>query len=216
MTTITKETYDVLDAAFDYFNTHLWEGALPPCAVTLQRKKGAYGYHATGHMFNRKGEPVAEIALNPDTFKDRTLREVLSTLVHEMAHLWQWRYGEPSRNGYHNKEWANEMERIGLMPTDTGKEGGKRTGQKVSHYIVEGGDFDRLCSAFLAEHKAELKFYSKNATTSQQTKAKRKSKTKYTCACGQNVWGKPDLDIFCGDCGEPFIPEYEGEDDDAE
>ena len=40
-----------------------------------------------------------------------------------MTHLEQAHFGKPSRNGYHNKEWADLMERVGLMPSDTGAPG---------------------------------------------------------------------------------------------
>ena len=43
---------------------------------------------------------------------------------------------------YHNREWANKMEQIGMMPTDTGESGEKRTGQKIRHYIIPGGLFE--------------------------------------------------------------------------
>ena len=67
---------------------------------------------------------TAEIALNPDTFEDRTDMEILNTLAHEMCHLWQHYFGKPSRGGYHNREWATMMEKIGLMPSSTSEPGG--------------------------------------------------------------------------------------------
>ncbi len=75
-----------------------------------------------------------EISLTPTTLY-RTPQEIFSTLVHEMCHLWQWDFGNPSRNGYHNKEWAAKMREVGLIPSDTGQLGGKETGQKMTHYI---------------------------------------------------------------------------------
>jgi predicted SprT family Zn-dependent metalloprotease len=95
-------------------------------------------------------ETTDEIALNPSHFRSRTTAEVLSTLVHEMAHLWQHHHGKPSRASYHNKEWAVKMRALGLIPSDTGQPGGKQTGQKVSHYIEEGGAFDVACTALIS------------------------------------------------------------------
>jgi hypothetical protein len=40
----TRDTYTQLDNAYDYFNRALFAGKLPPCVMTLHRKKGAYGY----------------------------------------------------------------------------------------------------------------------------------------------------------------------------
>ena len=47
-----------------------------------------------------------EIALNPRYFQCARSTEVLATLAHEMAHLWQHHHGKPGRGRYHNQEWA--------------------------------------------------------------------------------------------------------------
>ena len=73
-----------------------------------------------------------------------------STLAHEMAHAWQYHFGKPSAEaGYHNVEWGTKMEEIGLMPSNTGEPGGKRTGQQMTHYIVEDGPFAEAASDLL-------------------------------------------------------------------
>ena len=41
------------------------------------------------------------------------------------------------------------MERIGLIPSDTGQPGGKRVGESMSHYIEDGGPFDKACKELL-------------------------------------------------------------------
>lgn len=208
MATITRDTYNILDAAFDYFNNRLWAGQLPPTAILLNRKKGAYGYFAPDRIGFKDGGAAHEISLNPDTFQDRSLRLVLGTLVHEMAHLWQQCYGEPTRNGYHNREWADEMSRVGLIPSSTGELGGKRTGQKMSHYIEDGGLFDTACTEFLREHGAELTWFAVTLTDTKEGKAKKASKTKYTCpTCDGNAWAKPGMKLICGDCEELMFAE---------
>jgi predicted SprT family Zn-dependent metalloprotease len=45
---------------------------------------------------------VHELALNPDSFIGRTDEMILSTLVHEMVHVWQQTYGKPPRRSYHD------------------------------------------------------------------------------------------------------------------
>lgn len=35
----TQETYDELQRAYEFFNQRLFESALPPCLITLQREK---------------------------------------------------------------------------------------------------------------------------------------------------------------------------------
>jgi predicted SprT family Zn-dependent metalloprotease len=212
-------TYTSLDAAYDHFNRELFGGKLPPCLITMQRHKGAYGYFS-GDRFasiDNPEEVTDEIALNPAHFASRTPTQTLSTLVHEMVHLWQHRdkKAKPSRNGYHNKQWATKMREIGLIPTDTGQPGGRDTGQKVTHIIEDGGRFDKACTAYLATAPAIL--YHDRAGDGEAATRKKKaaSKTKYTCpVCEMNAWAKPDARLICGDCSEEMEAEEleQGED----
>jgi predicted SprT family Zn-dependent metalloprotease len=199
--TLTTQEYKKLDAAFEFFNMRLFKGELPPCLITLNRKRNARGYFSAGRFTSRVSQSKTdEIALNPETFSDRTDKDILSTLAHEMVHLQQQHFGSPSRNAYHNKEWADWMVEIGLMPTDTGKEGGKRTGQRVSHYIIEGGLFDQACDVWLKGEDVQIGFNSLKAGLSKSSST---SKVKYSCPeCGQNCWAKPNAFLKCGLCDE--------------
>jgi hypothetical protein len=141
----TSEFYGVLQEAYNIFNQKLFDGELPNCMITVQRKKSTYGYFSPERWVDDDGEKTHEIALNPAFFAGSSFIEVFQTLVHEMCHLWQHEYGNPSRGGYHNKEWAQKMEDIGLIPSNTGKEGGKKTGQKMADYPEHGGDFEKVC-----------------------------------------------------------------------
>ena len=67
-----------------------------------------------------------------------------------MAHAWQQHFGNPGRRGYHNEEWADKMESIGLMPSSTGKLGGSRTGEKMADYAIKGGLFMQATDKLLA------------------------------------------------------------------
>ena len=99
------------------------------CLITLQRKSHTLGYFSSNRFSEALGQKlIDEIALNPDHLEGRSTREALSTLVHEMVHLWQAHFGDVSRGGYHNAEWAAKMEEIGLMPSETGEPGGKNVG----------------------------------------------------------------------------------------
>ncbi|KZC39221.1 SprT-like domain-containing protein [Rhodanobacter denitrificans] len=134
---------DELQQAFDYFNERLFHGVLPPCLITLQRERATFGYFHAKRFVSADGRAFThELALNPSYFVARTLKATLSTLCHELVHLQQEICGTPGRRGYHNAEWATFMKCIGLMPSDTGAPGGRETGERVSHYIVDGGLFD--------------------------------------------------------------------------
>jgi hypothetical protein len=61
----------------------------------MQRKNKTYGYFAGDRFGTLDGEEITdEIALNPSHFRERTTEQSLSTLVHEMVHLWQHHRGE--------------------------------------------------------------------------------------------------------------------------
>ena len=203
---ITGTEYTAFEQAYDWFNGELFGNRLPPCLITLQRHARSRGYFANDR-FGHRTEVAAftdELALNPDTFGDRSDKDILSTLVHEMVHCSQQYFGTPSRRGYHNKEWAAQMVAVGLMPSDTSAPGGKQTGQRVSHYIIEGGPFDRAADALLATGFC-LNWQSAVPEREQERAAKAQSKTKYTCpSCGQNAWAKPDASLMCGACEEPM------------
>jgi predicted SprT family Zn-dependent metalloprotease len=198
----TQHTYDSLTQAYSHFNKSLFNGVLPCCLITMQRKQGAYGYFAGDRFGTRDGgQKTDEIALNPSHFKAQTTQEILSTLVHEMAHLWQHHFGKPGRTSYHNREWAECMRAIGLIPSDTGQPGGKETGQKVSHYIAENGKFAESC-AELVSSGYDLSYIELwDEASAAKRKKKAASKTKYTCPdCSANAWAKPAARLICGDC----------------
>jgi predicted SprT family Zn-dependent metalloprotease len=207
--TLTTTKYQSFQYAFDFFNRHLFGNTLPQVLITLQRKANSHGYfHAEVFASRADAKTYShELAMNPETF-GRTDKEILSTLVHEMAHVWQQANGTPSRNGYHNQEWVEKMLEIGLHPTDNGEIGGKQTGQKISHVIVAGGAYERAYEK-LAADKFKLEWVSR-VPDPKTRGAKAASKTKYTCTeCDQNAWAKPGAMLLCGDCtdedGNPVV-----------
>ena len=147
-------------------------------------------------------EPVHEISINPSYLSERTAQQTASTLVHEMVHLWQQEHGKPGRRNYHNREWAEKMEAVGLVPSSTGMPGGKRTGSRMTHYIPESGPFvDAWASRPEASEQLFPYTCAESAATTARKVASRKSKTKYTCPeCGANAWAKPESEIGCWAC----------------
>ncbi len=142
----TEELYRLLQTVYDRFNVELFESKLPDVVITLQREKNTMGYFSRDRWFHsRANQKVHEIALNPAYFAHFPLIEVLQTMAHEMCHLYQHDHGTPGRGRYHNAEFARIMENIGLMASDTGRPGGKRTGQQMGDYPIEGGRFAEVC-----------------------------------------------------------------------
>ena len=203
--TPTAETYANLDAAFNHFNAELFGHRLPSVLFTLTRKRKAHGYFWAEQFKHREdGDNTHEIALNPDSM-DRTLAAVLSTLVHEMTHLEQQEYGTPGSKGNHNKEWVTLMERVGLIPSNTGEPGGKQTGRQMTHYVEEGGAFEVSLQNLLASGFT-LPYFTQPRAAAE--KKKDLSKVKFTCpCCGANAWAKMGMMLMCRDCMEDMNSE---------
>lgn len=193
--------YQALQEAYDHFNAALFNNELPQCMIVLHRKKGAAGYFWSD-MWSGIADKRAldEISLTPETL-DRSDEVVLSTLVHEMVHLWQAHYGKPSRSGYHNKEWAQRMFMVGLQPSTDGTINGKPTGQRCTHLIQPGGAFQVAAQAFLKD-RSVISWYGKRAGRFSSAK---KNKIVYECSCGNKLWGKPGLAFSCDDCEEQYV-----------
>ena len=147
----TSEFYETLQRIYQVFNTELFSSELPNCLITVQRKKRVMGYFSPNRWVDDGENKIHELALNPSYFTNCNFIEVFQTIVHEMCHLWQFEYGSPSRRSYHNKEWSSKMQEVGLIPSDTGLPGGKKTGQNMNDYPKKDGLFENVCIKLFKE-----------------------------------------------------------------
>lgn len=220
----TKKFYGLFQYIFDHYNGHLFNSAIKDCIIIITRQKHVAGHFAHNRWFHMEDNETDELALNPEMFLKYPLLEICQTVVHEMCHAWQHHFGNPSRPGYHNKEWAGKMIEIGLMPTDTGKKGGKTTGFNIGDYAIGEGHFLEVSEELMNNEVFAGLYYEVNPlvfdkvddglplfdqiknmtlTETAPVRAKR-SKVKYSCRCS-NVWGKPDLEIHCNSCNEDML-----------
>jgi predicted SprT family Zn-dependent metalloprotease len=197
--TPTQLQFAAYQGLFNYFNKELFSEQLPNVLLNFSRKAKTLGFFAP-KRWERAEVAVHEISLNPVYFKTMPFKDIASTLVHEMAHLWQQDFGKPSKGGYHNEEWAKKMDTLGLPPSSTGKPGGKRVGHRMSNYIADDGPFAKAFEAMPAE--LALPFACHAEPAGKRAKA---NKVKYICpGCQVKVWGKAGLTVRCGDCDECF------------
>jgi len=231
---ITATEYGTLQDAFDYFNGKLFAGALPQVLITFQRHARALGYFSP-KKFRQRGaseQRIHEIALNPDGFVGHSDEDILSTLAHEQGHLWQAEFGHSGRGHYHNREWGAKMRSIGLTPSATGEPGGAMTGDRISHYIVEGGPFQIACRDFLQRYRLTWESatdmdpatvgYGNNSEPNENGKVsspvngdqatkKPQTRAKFACpipGCKEVAWAKPTARLAClahsNEIGEPI------------
>jgi hypothetical protein len=202
--TPTEQTYGPLQAGFTHFSRELFANALPHCLITLRANGRAAGYFARDRFAALDGEArTDEIAMNAQLFRVRPARETASTLVHEMAHLWQAHFGKPPRKGYHDRQWATKMIEVGLMPSDTGAPGGRNVGYRMTHYILDDGAFAASFARFAATGQT-LSWG--DAAQLGAMQPPRQTRVKFVCpACGDACWGKETLDLSCNGCRRRLV-----------
>jgi hypothetical protein len=230
MSNPTKEIYDFLTQVCTAINTECFGSELPEVLLTVKGKGRVFGYYKQKAFISHDGEIVDEIAVNPAYFATHGFKELLQTLAHEMCHQWQYKHGTPSIRSYHNKEFAEKMKSIGLIPSTTGKEGGKETGQNMADYMAETGLlpdlfhklesngvfipwYERLSLRVATQPITETAPSDVPSVVTQspasETPAPNTTRARYTHQCTDDkkpsvIYGKPNLPIKCGACGEDW------------
>ncbi|MEO0960388.1 MAG: SprT-like domain-containing protein [Pseudomonadota bacterium] len=208
---------------YTIMNRCLFGGQLPRCMITLERKGNAYGYFRPHAFQNLEGTTAHQIALNPACFTAFGDVEAYQTLAHEMCHLWREEFGPRNKNGstgtpgYHCRHWVRKMEEIGLIPSHTGKPGGRKTGYQVADYLKEGGPLDLLIRQILIHglridwrHPLISQRHTEagdEAVAGTRTRGpRRRTRAKFSCPhCQQNARAKPKAKLICGVCHVPMI-----------
>lgn len=217
-------------AIFDAMNHRFWNSTLEDCIFTWTRKKRTLGYYSPERLSRTTGETCAEIALNPEWLAVLDPIAAISVLAHEVVHHQRHTQGPVDAKGrrgslgYHDSAWAEEMKRIGLYPSNTGRPGGNETGKQMMHYIIEGGPFDLLSQELLEQGlwfhwhenidvKAEFDFdksdpFAVGRKLKPKTRKTKLSRSKFTCpSCNLNAWAKPDARLLCAQCNLLMICE---------
>lgn len=169
------------------------------------------------------------MGINPD-YLDRSPGDVLSTICHELCHIYENAYIHIPRSGYHDKQWESLMLECGLEPIY-----GNKSKTSVNHKIVPGGEFEKFVQEFEEENgkdyfnivsysaevrervrkelgieEGEYENEPKPDNADKPVKKYNRNKIKYVCpGCGMKLWGKPGLNVSCNDCMETLEEETE-------
>ncbi len=202
----TKETYDALSRAHQFFNRSLFQKSLPPCVITaLDSRRSPACFRLKNWEHSAKETVTDEISFNPIFFKSQSIEQILSNLVHEMCHQQQHHFGRSGKHGYHNKQFKGMMEAVGLLTYDISSELGKGTGYTVSHRIEKGGRFELSCKKLL-DQGFTIPWHARIFPRSKNQIVKAASKTKFSCpTCDLNAWAKPAAQLKCGHCESYLI-----------
>ncbi len=199
----TLKLFGALQNSYNYLKKTLFNNILPPVILTLNRNSRSFGYYMPDAWSNESQSTIPEININPIILQLPPIG-MMSTLVHEMCHHYHQINGTLGQQGYHNREFAKIMLSIGLVCSDTGKRGGMQTGRRMSHYILEGGRFQTAFYEMPEEYILPFKSY--RITRPSSIPTVNRDKIKYQCTeCHLTVWGKPNLNIVCGNCNTQLL-----------
>ncbi|WP_396146069.1 SprT-like domain-containing protein [Flavobacterium sp.] len=204
--------FNAIQSAFDFYNLQLFYPVfgkkLSPVMFSLNdSRRKSLGYYAFDKYVDQYQNVFSLINLTPE-FLSNDVYSVMSVLVHEMAHHYQYTLGKKKGriSSYHDKEFAQIMEELGLICSSTSRPGGYKTGIKMGHYIVKGGKFETLTQFIPNDILTPFKINKNgarrlNRILREEKYAEQKVKVKYSCPnCDTKVWGKPNLNISCTPC----------------
>lgn len=210
-TTITTNIQK-LEMLFDIFNKKFFDDFLEKPIIAfipnIGNRNYAYGWCTIKKIWKDKdnGETYYEIAICPE-FMDRDIKEISSTLLHEMTHLYNLQRGiqDCSRgNQYHNKKFKIEAEKRGLEISYDKKIGWSLTKLSKSTAIFIDNEIDikmiPLCRGG--------KYFNTEDDSDDIEEEKKKTSWKYVCPnCNNSVRATKELYVICGDCNEDMEEE---------
>ena len=199
-----------LNKIFDLLNEEFFENELSRPTITIQSTPRAYGHFSLREdTWVSKLGGTHEINIGAGTLS-RPIEEVVSTLLHEMVHYYNYERGvqDCSRgNTYHNRKFREEAERRGLIVEHSDKYGWSHTSPSdlLLDFVLENDLSDILIN------RNEFSGFQMGGTgthsgTSITPTAKKSSSRKYICpCCGTSIRATKKVNIGCLDCGVPMI-----------
>lgn len=222
------ELYTKIQTAIDEINARFFEGKgkqkIPHVvfAINNRCKSCVVAYVQADALYDKsKDEKLQYMAINPD-YLNRNIGEIVSTICHELCHVYEHAYIHIPRGGYHDKQWAELMRDCGLEPKYLNK-----SKTAVTHTINEGGEFASFVKEFTEKHgEGFFNIVSYSSEIQRKTRKElgieydgeedgepradnadkpvkkyNRNKIKYICPeCQAKVWGKAGLSIHCNEC----------------
>lgn len=196
-----------LDRIYNLLNEQFFESALSKPVITIQSTPLAYGHVTCSKVWKTEsGESAFELNVGAGTL-NRPIEEMVSTLVHEMVHIYNLENGiqDCSRgNTYHNKKFKNEAEKRGLIIEHSEKYGWTIT--KPSERIIDFCLINELCEIALYREDNITPRSAGGAGKSKTGKSGNKGKSstrKYICpCCGMSIRATKQVNVMCMDCNK--------------
>lgn len=196
-----QKTIGELNKIFKLLNKQFFEDKLvePIILIQTKSKKHTLGTCSNRPIWEKKNDEKDkryEITLS-GKYLNRTIEEILSTILHEMVHLYCSlnNIKDCSNNAvYHNKKFKEEAEKRGLIITKD-----KTIGWSLTKLT---DDTIKLIPSFKIDNTAFD--YWRNALEFKAEKPK-VTLNKYKCPqCETKITSSKTLNIICGDCNTKF------------
>ena len=195
LTEVTKRLYEY----FDLLNTHYYNDELVQPTITIQKdsstKKNVttFGWCSVEEIWSDGNERTREINICCESL-NRPIEDVIGTLLHEMAHLYNLYNNikdvSGASNQYHNDKFKKTAEAHGLVVEKD------RYGWHVTHSNASTLEFLKSIDAkpFEISRKRQFKV--------EKPKKTRESHT-YVCpSCDAKVKSSTEVHVVCKDCEE--------------
>lgn len=202
----TSRVVGYLEKMYRQLNMDKFENELEEPVITVMSTPRSYGHVTCGKVWKAKDTYRYELNIGAGTL-DRPIEYVVSTLLHEMVHIYNLQNGiqDTSRgNTYHNKKFKAKAESVGLVIDYDRKIGFSVTSpsEALIDYIIEQGWSDILLNRFdLIRISTGTGAASSSGDDDNQKKPS--STRKYICPkCGMSVRATKTVNLICGDCNE--------------
>lgn len=192
-----------LHRAFDKANAVLFKGKLPEVVITMQsrgNRKNNLGWFTVNPAWESGENEYHEINISPEAM-NRDYMEILTTLVHEMIHLYCHvnNIKDTSRgNSYHNKRFLQAAIEHGFEFNHDAPD------SKIGYSMITFTKQTENMVKFWNIDKSAFSIARKDFSGNGKTK-KKSNIVKWECPCGTIVRSsKPEINIVCMDCGGKF------------
>lgn len=194
------KTIGELYRVFGLLNKSFFKGELEePIILVQSKRKNILGTCSVNRIWEHRGKDNKskfEITISAEHI-NRTIEEIVATLLHEMVHLHNSLKDikDTSNNFvYHNKKFKHEAELRGLIITHA-----KTIGWSVTTLKEET---KQLIKTFNIDEGA-FEYYRKSFPGGALKKPAKRNK--YECPdCKTTISSTKKLNLICGDCKAPF------------
>lgn len=214
-----SEIVDKTKALFDLLNEHFYVDELicPEVTVSFVNGRDDYGWCRVREISQITNEVRHEINITPD-YINRPIEEVVTAMLHEMAHLYNMLYGikDVSNNGYyHNKKFKDTADAHGLHISRRGYYGWTiiNMSGKTAEWVAQLPSLDEIVEnrKFALKNKEKERKAGASCsekaigTTRSEYNGNKEFSIKYVCdACGAVVRSTKQVNVVCGHCDAPF------------